>query len=40
MGSDELILRYRGWMSEDDFRKIIEIAEYLGRENNELTYSR
>ncbi len=38
MGSDEMILRHRGWMSEDNFRKIIEIAEYLGRENNELIF--
>ncbi len=38
MSSDELIIRYRGWMSEDDFRKIVEIAEYLGREGDELVF--
>ncbi|MEO3992738.1 MAG: DEAD/DEAH box helicase family protein [Desulfurococcaceae archaeon TW002] len=38
MSSNDLIVRYRGWMSEDDFRKIVEIAEYLGREGDELIF--
>lgn len=38
MSSNELIVRYRGWMSEDNFRKIVEIAEYLGREGDELIF--
>ncbi|MEM1665149.1 MAG: DEAD/DEAH box helicase [Zestosphaera sp.] len=36
--SDDLIVRYRGWMSEEDFRKVVEIAEYLGREGDELIF--
>ncbi len=38
MSSNDLIVRYRGWMSEDNFRKIVEIAEYLGREGDELIF--
>ncbi|MFN3267719.1 MAG: DEAD/DEAH box helicase [Zestosphaera sp.] len=38
MSSNDLIVRYRGWMSEDNFRKIVEIAEYLGREGGELIF--
>lgn len=35
---NDLVVRYRGWMSEDDFRKLVEIAEYLGREGDELIF--
>ena len=38
MSSNDLIVRYRGWMNEEDFRKVVEIADYLGREDDELIF--
>ncbi len=38
MSSEELVVRRRGWLSETDFKRVLEVAEYLGREGEELLF--
>lgn len=38
MSSEELVVRYRGWLNEAEFKRILDVAEYLGREGDELVF--
>lgn len=38
MSSGELVVRYRGWLSEAEFKRLLDVAEYLGREGDELLF--
>ncbi|MEM2005564.1 MAG: DEAD/DEAH box helicase [Zestosphaera sp.] len=38
MSSEELVVRHRGWLSESEFKRLLDVAEYLGREGDELAF--
>ncbi len=38
MRDDDLIVRYRGWLSKEDFSKIVKVADYLGKDLGTLIF--
>jgi len=38
MKDEDLIVRYKGWLSKEDFSKMIEIADYLGKDLGAIAF--